>query len=605
MTVQDPMEGFFVAGSSIHKMNGIFGPRVQDASSLPVEIASTVVLGAYPHDSSGWILAHVQKPDDPSQSEWIFFDSAGAERFVHHGDTLIPGAGRRWAHLHRQSRVPQTEATGSGVGGGSGGSSSNFVVWPTSGGDDSDELPWQMIGLGDRGRMEALRRQAQQHDARTATARERRETLAAPPSSPSAAHSPPGGEEAYPSPDGVTALLEEDQIGAAKALATAAATTSTGWEAAVWHLRAARILRRQRHFPAAAAAVASATGLFPLFRAAIFERALLHLDEGSPNGALSALTQLHRMEPDWPELIHWLVRVHATLLRAERDTESQQSRGHAGARPSPPPIPPGCEEVSIGEFSPDWVAESMFKEVDNAISNPKLRCPEYVDKLSWLSGDTYDDWFEVAQEGRKVTVRRVDGGGQTWGMDLRFLCCAADVPEKAAAAKKELDVAQAAQREADARRFASPDHFLVLGVPCDADDRELKRAYRTLSLRLHPDREGGVQEHFARVATANDCLMDSACRHSFEQGQEFNGSEEISHQASFRETIERQYFPEHYPFEPFGDVFEDVRDDPAGRRNRTRALQMERTRSQRPSPPTPGAATPESPSHFGVIKEEL
>ena len=58
--LNQPVLGFFVAGSSIDALNGCYGPRLQDTSSLPEALARDVRIGAYRHQSSGWLLAHVQ-----------------------------------------------------------------------------------------------------------------------------------------------------------------------------------------------------------------------------------------------------------------------------------------------------------------------------------------------------------------------------------------------------------------------------------------------------------------------------------------------------------------------------------------------------------------
>jgi len=128
--LSEPVLGFFVTGSSIDPMNGVFGPRLDSAaatSALPPSLASTVGHGAYPHSHSGWTLAHVKKPGGRDH-EWVLFDANFRERFACPGDSLIPSSGRRWSHLHRVSRVPPSEAeaaaekkTGGTEGGGGGG----------------------------------------------------------------------------------------------------------------------------------------------------------------------------------------------------------------------------------------------------------------------------------------------------------------------------------------------------------------------------------------------------------------------------------------------------------------------------------------------------
>ena len=54
--------------------------------------------------------------------------------------------------------------------------------------------------------------------------------------------------------------------------------------------------------------------------------------------------------------------------------------------------------------------------------NNGFQCPLKVDKTNWLSGDTYDDTFSVAQAGNTITVTRTDAN-HGWGLNLSFQCC--------------------------------------------------------------------------------------------------------------------------------------------------------------------------------------
>ena len=40
-------------------------------------------------------------------SEWNFTDDRATDRFSHGGDTIVPGAGVRWKHVHRATATPQ------------------------------------------------------------------------------------------------------------------------------------------------------------------------------------------------------------------------------------------------------------------------------------------------------------------------------------------------------------------------------------------------------------------------------------------------------------------------------------------------------------------
>ena len=641
VTIRDAVNGFFVAGSSIHSLNGVYGPRLEDLSSIPAAIAETVAIGAYKHDHSHWILANVRRVDQPHVSEWVFFDAEGAERFAHEGNTLIPASGKSWWHLHRPSRVPPEQAAAAKESaaaaaeqrGTTPAKESTAVRARADTPDDSDELPWQVIGIRDDERLESLRRQAWEHEMRTSHAADRhRQALAPPPpSAPSREDGPPGGEEAIESPIEVLDMLEKgDASAAAEALVAAARASNDGWTYAVLLVRAARMHRRQRAFAAALAAIDTAVRRFPLYHAAHFERALAHMDAQEPEAAISALRQLHTIAPEFPVLCDWMVRAHAAHSRAQEAAQRKQREEREGR----PPTPPGCEVAHIGrheliEVSPSGVpatgeaaGERQFvKGTDGTpaaaavewccLSSPEVRCPSTASKATWLGGDSFDDTFAISQEGVSLSVVRNDGGGVGWGMSLQILCCTAAAQAAIDAAKSRapnpIDEAAAAAAAAEAERMRSDDHYLVLQVPCDFEPQELKKSYRALSLRLHPDRAGGNTEHFARAAAAHDCLVDAAgCKSRFDKGSDLDGSDQIHGQPNFYAVVERQYYPEHFPFEPFGDVFEDVRDDGAGRRNRSVARQVERT-GWRSEPAPPSLKSDPAPEGEGmkVGKEEL
>jgi len=62
------------------------------------------------------------------------------------------------------------------------------------------------------------------------------------------------------------------------------------------------------------------------------------------------------------------------------------------------------------------------------------------------------------------------------------------------------------------------DYYVVLGVGRQAGAAELRRAYRLLALRFHPDR-AGIQstEVFQRIAEAYSVLSDAAARAAYDQ----------------------------------------------------------------------------------------
>lgn len=65
---------------------------------------------------------------------------------------------------------------------------------------------------------------------------------------------------------------------------------------------------------------------------------------------------------------------------------------------------------------------------------------------------------------------------------------------------------------------AGPDHYVVLGVPQDATVEEIRRAYRAIALRLHPDvSELADNEPMAAANEAWHVLGDASRRTVYDQ----------------------------------------------------------------------------------------
>ncbi len=96
------------------------------------------------------------------------------------------------------------------------------------------------------------------------------------------------------------------------------------------------------------------------------------------------------------------------------------------------------------------------------------------------------------------------------------------------------------------------NYYDILGVPKTATADEIKKAYRTLAFKYHPDRNQGnpeAEEKFKQISAAYDVLGDEAKRRQYDMGSYSNSYSTAGSQS--QQQYQRQY---QYTYSnPFGE----------------------------------------------------
>jgi len=76
-----------------------------------------------------------------------------------------------------------------------------------------------------------------------------------------------------------------------------------------------------------------------------------------------------------------------------------------------------------------------------------------------------------------------------------------------------------------------PNHYETLGVSENADDNEIRKAYRSLSLKYHPDRNSDPDagDKFREINEANEILSDSQKRQQYDHSRNFQNVNPLEH----------------------------------------------------------------------------
>lgn len=77
------------------------------------------------------------------------------------------------------------------------------------------------------------------------------------------------------------------------------------------------------------------------------------------------------------------------------------------------------------------------------------------------------------------------------------------------------------------------DYYKILGVSENASPEEIKRAYRRLAHKYHPDRPGGDEQKFKEINQAYQVLSDKTKRQQYDAMRAWGGAFSKGHTGNF------------------------------------------------------------------------
>ena len=621
--VQDPAKGFFIAGSALRNMNGLYGKVDRVPLGIPHELQM-----AYKHDQTGWIMALTSG----EASEWIILDDELRDRFRHEGKTIIPGSGQRWSHLHRAAPKFARDAHDQ-----EGGSSSSTQQPPPprnqetfdgalmNGGDDIAELPWQMIAILDESMLNKLRRYSAHHHSTVQRAlgganlpeTGGRSTESAPPSTLKVRGSSEANDVCMNEEDVKTAI---SLYGAAMDQVKGGTSELLKWSRAILFVERAKCWRRvARNYVSALLDVEAALDLYPSYKEGLFEKGKILLDQGGH--ALSSLhtfKQLLKVDREFPRLDSWITRAvaqdrrtkePAARMQLERRLQEHSNSECLGWRQTKDCSPQGEREQHLDQSCVDLIpsgvsgycecnvppAESTSGALEQGGSKAKQIFLELLDLVKTAGNSSCDRhqfscteecrlrWKTVMSDAIKYEQSLNDEGQKTLEYTYSFGRKHLEVwkHDEHRRFKAARDARSSTNGVPPAVTMTTPlyeawrthDLFGVLRIAHDFTPNELKRSYRKESVANHPDK-GGSDEAFQRVAAAKATMSDPLKLDDYIRGKDLDDPN--AEKQTLWEEVEKAYFPERFAFEPFGDPLEDHAEGKAAHERRTERIQAAR-----------------------------
>jgi len=224
--------------------------------------------------------------------------------------------------------------------------------------------------------------------------------------------------------------------------------------------------------------------------------------QGENDKAIQHFRQALACDPDFKDAVKYLRMVQ------KLDRTKEEGNTHFKA---------GRLQEAVEVYTSALEIDPTNKGTNSKILNNRAMC--YTKLKQW--DDVIKDCDQAIKldpsytKARKTRAKALGEGGD-WEEAVRaYKSIQEQNPEEPNIAR---DIRNA---ELEVKKSKRKDHYKILGVDKDASEHEIKRAYKKLAVKHHPDKNPGnaeAEERFKDISEAHEVLTDPQKRQHFDSG---------------------------------------------------------------------------------------
>ncbi|KAM0720503.1 hypothetical protein Q7P37_004639 [Cladosporium fusiforme] len=224
--------------------------------------------------------------------------------------------------------------------------------------------------------------------------------------------------------------------------------------------------------------------------------------QGENDKAIQHFRQALACDPDFKDAVKYLRMVQ------KLDRTKEEGNSHFKS---------GRYQEALDVYSSALEIDPTNKGTNSKILNNRAMCHTKLKQWDKVIEDC-DQAIKLDPSYTKARKTRAKalGEGGNWEEAVRaYKSIAEQNPEEPNIAK---DVRNA---ELELKKSKRKDHYKILGVDKDASEHEIKRAYKKLAVKHHPDKNPGnseAEEKFKDISEAHEVLTDPQKRQHFDSG---------------------------------------------------------------------------------------